>query len=122
MERITVTIAPERTRTRLLMTQGSDELMRAVLAAPTQTHPRAATTLLEGLSLWCQRPLHVVLCVGETSDACSLELCDALGYGDTTAHYEVAIAFRGRRRRGIRLGGLGDFRELRQLSLEEGSR
>ena len=122
MERITVTMAPERDRTRLLMTQGPNELMRALLAPAAGTHPRAATTLLEGLALWCQQPLHVVLCVAEPSDGCSLALCDALGYGHATAHYEVAVAFRGRRRRGIRLGGLGDFRELRQLSLEEGPR
>jgi hypothetical protein len=43
-------------------------------------------------------------------------LYDALGCGVRTLHYEVGIAVRGRRQRRT-LGGLGDFRDLRQLTL-----
>jgi hypothetical protein len=53
-----------------------------------------------------------------------LGLCDALGFG-RTLHYEVSIAFaqeRRDRRRGRDLRGLGDFRDLRQLSILEGTR
>jgi hypothetical protein len=120
METITVTIAPERTRTRLLMMQGSNEILRAILGPPSQAHPRAAATLLEGLSLWYQRPLSVVLCVDDSSDSCALELCDGLGFGRRTLHYEVGIAVLERpRRRAARLGGLGDFRELRNFRADE---
>ncbi|HEY0633685.1 MAG TPA: hypothetical protein VGC98_16640 [Thermoleophilaceae bacterium] len=119
METITVTLAPERTRTRILMMCGANELLRAILGPPSQAHPRAAATLLEGLSLWYQRPLSVVLCADDSSDSSALELCDGLGFGRRTLHYEVGIAVRELRRRGVRLGGLGDFRELRSFRAEE---
>ncbi|MBN2191413.1 MAG: hypothetical protein JW751_01245, partial [Polyangiaceae bacterium] len=62
MNRITVTLAPEATRVRVLATSPAGELLRAVLGPATATHPRAAATLLEGLALWYQQPLSVVLC------------------------------------------------------------
>jgi hypothetical protein len=86
-------------------------------------HPRAAATLLEGIALWHQRPLSVVLSADASDDGSALGLCDALGFG-RTLHYEVAVAMtegRGRRRRRD-LRGLGDFRDLRQLALWEVTR
>jgi hypothetical protein len=119
METITLTIAPERDRTRMLMMCGPHEVLRAVLAPPAETHPRAAATLLEGLSLWYQRPLSVVLCVDSQSGSCGLDLCDALGFGRRTLHYEVGLAIRDQRRRAMRLGGPGNFQELRRFSVGE---
>lgn len=119
METITMTIAPERERTRLLMTCGPQELLRAILGPPSLAHPRAAATLLEGLSLWYQRPLSVVLCVDSSSDSSGLGLCDGLGFGQRAVHYEVGIAVREPRRRNVRLGGVGDFRELRRFAAGE---
>jgi hypothetical protein len=118
-ETITATIAPDHNQTRLLILQGTNELLRARLAPPTQTHPRAAATLLEGLALWYQCPLSVVLCVDDTLNSSSLGLCDALGFGRRTLHYEVGIAVRDRRRTPHRIGGLGDFRELRRFAAGE---
>lgn len=122
MERITVTLAPERERTRLLAMSGPDELLRGLLGPPSEMHPAAATTLLEGLSLWYQQPLAVVLCVGERSCGSELGLCDALGLGRRNLHYEVGIAIDEARHRPRRLGGPGDFRALRRVSLLGGSR
>ncbi len=85
-------------------------------------HPTAATTLLEGLSLWYQQPLAVVLCVGERSCGLELGLCDALGLGRRSVYYEVGIALDEARHRPRRLGGPGDFRALRRLSLLGGTR
>jgi hypothetical protein len=119
MDRITVTIAPERDRTRMLAMSGPDEVLRAVLGPATETHPRAAATLLEGLSLWQQQPLSVVLCVGERSGGSELGLCDALGFGLRSVHYEVGVVVDHPRSR-VRLGGLGDFRALRRLAGEVG--
>ena len=120
---ITVTIAPERHRARILVTTPTRDLMKAVLGPPEQAHPRAAATLLEGLSLWYQRPLSVVLSADDSDDGCAMGLCDALGFG-RTLYYEVGIAVgahRGRRRcRDLR--SLGDFRDLRQLALWEVTR
>jgi hypothetical protein len=123
METITVMVAPERDRVRILATTPTQDVLKAVLGPPSQAHPRAAATLLEGLALWHQRPLSVVLSADDSDDGSALGICDALGYG-RSLHYEVGLAVhvagRARRRRDLR--GLGDFRDLRQLSLLEVSR
>ena len=115
-----VTIAPEPDRVRLLATTPTHDVLMAILGPVSRAHPRAAATFLEGLALWHQRSLSVVLSADDMDDGCALGLCDALGYG-RTLHYEVGIAFpedraRGRRRRRD-LRGLGDFRDMRQLAL-----
>ena len=119
-ESITVTICPEPDRVRLLAMTPTQDLLMAILGPIREAHPRAAPTLLEGLALWHQRPLSVVLSADAADDGCALGLCDALGYGHSL-HYEVGLAFpegrgRGRRRRRD-LRGLGDFRDLRELAL-----
>jgi hypothetical protein len=119
-ETIVVTIAPERGRVRLLATSGATDILKAVLGPASNAHPRAAATLLEGLALWHQRPLSVVLYAADVDDGSALALCDALGFGQRTLHYDVGVvraALRSRRRRA--LTGVGDFRDLRQLSLGE---
>jgi hypothetical protein len=116
MNQIMVTLAPEAMRVRLLATGPEGEMMRAVLGPPATMHRRAAATLLEGLSLWHQQPLSVVLYADAPDAGCAMGLFDALGFGERTLHYEVGIAVRGGRRP-RRLGGLGDFRDLRQLAL-----
>jgi len=117
---ITVTIAPEPDRVRVLATTPSHDLLQAILGPIRTAHPRAVATLLEGLALWHQRPLSVVLAADDTDDGTALGLCDALGDG-RTLHYEVGLAFpdrvaRGRRRR-RELRGLGSFRDMRELAL-----
>jgi hypothetical protein len=119
MDTITLTIAPDYHGTRMLMTSGQNEILRAILSPATQTHPRAAATLLEGLSLWYQRPLNVVLCVDDTSNSSALGLCDALGFGQRSLHYEVGIAVTDRIPKRNRIGGLGDFRALRRFATGE---
>jgi hypothetical protein len=118
MGRIQVTIAPEPERVRMLATGEEGDLLKAVLGPARGCHPRAAATMLEGLALWHQRPLSVVLCADDSGHSSALDLYDALGVGVQTLHYEVAVAFHPsghRRRRSLR--GLGDFRDLRQLAL-----
>jgi hypothetical protein len=122
MNSLVMTIAPESGQTRLLMLNGQTEVMKAVLGPASLSHPRAAATLLEGLSLWHQSPLSVVLFVDEQASSFDLSLCDGLGFGHRTLHYDVAVAMRESRRRRGRLAGLGDFRELRRVCLEGGLR
>jgi hypothetical protein len=87
-------------------------------------HPRATATPLEGLSLYMNERLCVVLSVDEWSASSdSLGILDGLGHGERSVFYEVAVAARlsraSRRKpsRVLRLAG-GDFRDLRQLSWE----
>jgi hypothetical protein len=123
LDKIVVTMAPERDRVRILARAGAQDLLKAVLGPAESTHPRAAATLLEGLSLWHQQALSVVLVAADPSDGSALRLCDGLGFGQRSVHFEVGIATRDRRARRRRvLSGLGDFRDLRQLSLWEADR
>lgn len=117
MDQITVTLAPDAARVRMLVSNSSGEMLRAILGPTAAMHPRAASTLLEGLALWHQQRLSVVLCADGPDAGCAMGLFDALGLGERTLHYEVGIAMRDRPARRRRLGGLGDFRDLRQLAL-----
>lgn len=121
MESTIVVLSPERMQTRLLMTRPDRDLLKAVLPPLTMAHPRAVMTLLEGLSLWTQQRLFVALAVDEEgrSFAEAEGLCDALGYGTTSVHFEVGVVPRRSRRRGQRLPGVGDFRDLRGLTKGE---
>lgn len=100
-----------------MMMEGRDERMRAVLGPATGAHPRAAETLLEGLALWHQRALSVVLCADVWDGTSPLRLEDALGFGVRNVHFEVEVALRGGRRRPRRISSLGSFADLRQLCL-----
>jgi hypothetical protein len=105
-------VKPSSLKTRLLLTYGDEEVMRAQLPPPTGVHPRAAMTLCVGLSLWLDRPLSIVLCADAQGTSSALGLCDGFGFGVTTVHYEVEVIDPRRRVR-----GLGSFRDLRRLQL-----
>lgn len=115
--RLTVTLDPRAGETRLLMMEGREERMRAVLGPATRAHRRAAETLLEGLALWHQQALSVVLCADVGGDTSALRLEDALGFGVRNVHFEVEVALSQRGRRARRLATLGNFGDLRQLCL-----
>src|SRR5262249_40602584 len=105
-------LKPTSDTTRILLTLGGEEMLRAVLPAAATTHPRAAPALLEGLGLWLQRPLSVALVAAEWDSSSALGLSDGFGFGYQSIHYEVEVLDPSRRRR-----GLGSFRDLRQLDL-----
>lgn len=117
MERMTVTMQPLPRETRLLAMAGRDEVMRAILGPATASHPRAAATLLEGLSLWHQQALSVVLCADAPGSSSATRMFDDLGFGVKTVHYDVEVAFPAHPRRGRRIQGFGNFGDLRQLCL-----
>jgi hypothetical protein len=116
MERYTLTLAPSTTRTRLLLTHGLDELLRAILPPPPSIYrERAVPMLLEGLAQWLDAPLHVVLSVAARDASFCLGLTDELGCGTRSLYYAVEVVERGARPRGQRIRGVGDFADLRQL-------
>jgi hypothetical protein len=117
--RYQVVIVPSATRTRVLVTEGPDELLRAVLPSPSQLrHERATTTFLEGLALWLDAKLHVVLSVDAKEAGFCLGLTDEMGVGVRSLFFDVEVRDqRVRRRPGRRIRGMGDFADLRQLRL-----
>src|SRR3954453_5501191 len=73
----TVVTVPSATRTRVLLSHGSDELLRAILPPPSAIrYQEAALALLQGLSLWLDEKLHVVLSVDEREAGSCLGLTD----------------------------------------------
>jgi hypothetical protein len=117
MEPMVVVLDPRRAETRILVMQGGDERLRAVLGPATAAHRRAATTLLEALALWSQQAVSCVLCADVEEPSSALRITDDLGFGERSVHFEVEVAFRDPRRRGRRIAGLGNFQDLRQLCL-----
>jgi len=114
MERkLVVMMVPTRSETRLLVTVGRDEVMKARLGPAEQMHRRAAPMLLEALALWYQQRVHAVISVGADAPSSDLGLADGLGYGAETVHYEVAWVDP-HAPRGRRVSGLGDFRDVRR--------
>lgn len=106
-------LKPTLETTRVYLTVGGNELLRAALPAPgTCMHPRSAPTVLEGLALWLQRPLSVVLYAADGDDSSALGLSDGFGFGYQTVHYEVEVVDPTRRRQ-----RLGSFADLRQLQM-----
>jgi hypothetical protein len=115
----TVVMTPSATRTRVLLSHGPDELLRAILPPPSQLrHEHGAITFLQGLSLWLDAKLHVVLSVDAKEAGFCLALADEMGIGMRSVYFDVEVRDRrARRRRGQRIRGIGDFADLRQLRL-----
>ncbi len=117
MERITVTLQPLPREPRLLVMSVRDEVMRAIVGPTTASHPHAAATPLEGLSLWHQQVLSVVLCADGPGSSSATRMFDDLGFGVRTVHHDE-VAFPAHPRRARRVHGLGNFGDGRQLCLE----
>ena len=116
MQPITVVVAPTAESTRLLAMAGPHELLRAKLGPASQVHRWAASTLLEGLSLWHQEPLRVVLYAESEAISSPLMLTDGLGFGYQTFHFDIEVVDRRPVSGAQRLRGIGDFRDLRDLA------
>ena len=120
MDSYRLLLSPSSKWTKVLLTHGPDELLKALLPPPSQVrHERAAMTLIEGLSLWLDTTLPVALCVDARDAGFCLGLTDEMGVGIRSVFYRVEVTEPEdvRRRRGIRIPGVGDFRDLNQLRL-----
>jgi len=118
MESYQVVILPSERWTRVLLCHGPDELLRAILPPPSQVrHERSAPTFLESLALWLDATLPVVLSVDAQHAGFCLGLTDELGLGKCSIYYRVEVRERGGRRRGTRIRSMGNFADLRRLSL-----
>jgi hypothetical protein len=115
----TVVMIPSAMQTRVLVSHGPDELMRARLPPPSQVrHRRAVISWLEGMSLWLDAKLHVALFVEVRAAGSCLGLTDELGVEIQSLYFELEVLDPAAlRRRGQRIRGVGDFADLRQLRL-----
>jgi hypothetical protein len=115
-------LSPQSTGTRVLVTDRDEVRLKARLRCPP-AHPKALSWLIEAVALWQGAPVRAVLCAGgrhRTAAAnfradwfpdfggplYSLEVVEGLG--------ETAVR--------DRLGGLGAFRDMKQLRIEDAIR
>ena len=124
MESIWVGIHPQQESTRVLVMSGSAEILLKARLSPLPSHRRALSTLLEAIALWQGRPVRAALVAdapgGLSERGISRDSFPDFGDG---LHYTleyVSVLRPPRRRDG--LGGMGDFRDLRQLLLFDLSR
>lgn len=116
MERRVMMVASAES-TRLLVTEGPHEVLKALLPPGSHRRADAAAVLLEGLARWFEEPLSVALAADAAGHWSSLGLCNEAGAGEKSVFYEVELVDRRLLRRGRTLGGVGDFRDVRQLRL-----
>ncbi len=115
-----VTIVPTRCETRILVTVGREEVMKARLAPPSAILPGAAPRLLEAIALWHRSRVHVVISAEADVVSPDLGLLDGIGCG---APYHVEwVDFGAQYGRGGRAKGLGDFRDVRRAARRVNSR
>ena len=84
---LTMVIDPSPTQTRVLLTEGSEVVLKARLGPASRTHRWAAPMQLEAIALWYQRPVRAVLCAGADRSSFGLDLWEGLGVGQRTALY-----------------------------------
>lgn len=121
MKPYTLIVSTEQSRLRLLLLDETDEIMKADLPpANFARHPRAMTTMFEGLSLCLGAKLRVVLSADALDTPYCLELVGDLGAVIPSVFFEVEIVPPRARRPGRRIKGIGQFRDLKQLHLLTG--
>ena len=105
------TVLPTSWSTRILVTDHGQDLLKARLPT-TPHHPRALTTLLEGLALWTATPVHAVLVAEGPLGSCRVDSLFAGFLPEGTSNVELDVVDP---REHKRLAGPGDFRQLRLL-------
>jgi len=122
MESIWMGIAPGAMATRVLAMSGASETILKARLSKEPVHPRALWTLLEAVALWQGRKVRAALAADDDPSWSDSSLCrEALsGFGESplyTLDWVPGCAHRRPRR--IRLGGVGEFRDLEKLLVEE---
>jgi len=118
MSSVRVTVTASSCETRILVRDSIGDVLLARLGPLEFAHRYALRMLLEGIALWEQQTIDVVLCADDSFDCHRVGLFDALGVARETALLRVELAPIEHRplRSAIRLSGLGSFaRERLQL-------
>lgn len=118
-----VTIDSRPDETRVLATAGPKATVLKARLSSTTHHPRAVPALLEALALWEGMPVRAAVVVGGSDDSSATRLgLDFLTDLSGTPLYKLEFVDSHRRRHDDRLDGMGEFYDLRQLSLFEVAR
>lgn len=118
-----VTIDSRCDETRVLATAGPKVTVLKARLSSTVHHPRAVPALLEALAMWEGRPVRAAIVVGGSDDSSATRLkLDFLTDVSGAPLYKFEFVDRHRRRHEDRLDGMGEFYDLRQLSLFEVAR
>lgn len=114
----TLTLSLSQTRSRLLLQEGPDEILKAYLpGCHSMRHPKALLNWLEGLALWLNQPLLVVVSAIDLDAISFLGLTDDFGNPCKNLFFTVRVVEKVERRPGKRVKGIGNFTDLRQLRL-----
>jgi len=118
-----VTIDSKCDETRILATAGPQATVLKARLASTVHHPRALPTLLEALAMWEGMPVRAAVVVGGSDDSSASRLkLDFLTDLSGAPLYKLEFIDNHRRRHRDQLDGMGEFYDLRQLSLFEVAR
>jgi hypothetical protein len=88
---ITVTMKVTEEQMTLLVKDGPHERLVGRLGSPMAIHRLALMTILEGLAMWFQRRLRVVLVADSEQIESWTGLVDGYGFGLRTLHFEVEV-------------------------------
>jgi hypothetical protein len=123
MKTIWMGIAPSSETTRIVAMTGPSETILKARLLSDPLHPRALATLLEALALWQGQPVRAALCADGSGLSSDSNLCREAFLDEGGALYSVVwVHAAAHRRRRHRLGGLGEFRDLERLVVEEVAR
>lgn len=115
-------IEPGPEATRVLVTDRDEAVLKARLRCPP-AHPKALSWLIEAVALWQGAPVRAVLCADgpRRTPAASFRADWFPEFGGPLYSLEIVAERRGTAVRD-RLDGLGPFRDLKQLRIEDAIR
>jgi hypothetical protein len=123
MSSMRATVTASRCTTRVLVQDSLGDVLLARLGSIEHAHRYALRMLLEGIALWEQQPVGVVLSADERCDWHRLGLFEAVGVAQETALLKVEVVPSEPRplRRAVRLTGLGSFARERGFLRSSGT-
>ena len=123
MKSIWMGIAPGKTTTRIVAMEGPSETILKAQLCKDPVHPRALSTLLEAVALWQGQPVRAALCADAGGLSCDSTIYREAFLDDGGALFSLVwVPADAHRRRQHRIHGLGSFRDLERLVIEEVAR
>lgn len=124
MTDIWTAIAPSTQATRILATRGGRETILKANLKTSPQHPRALAAFLEALALWEGKAVRGALVADNHSTTSDTRLFhDYFAEAEDGPLFTLEVVWTPLKRRGRDgLSGLGDFRDLRRLLVEEVAR